>query len=104
MPAADVDNERRVVEATAREEGKPEAALPKIIEGRVTGFYKTVALLDQPSVQDNKKSVGERAQGRRRDREAVRPFRGRPGVRQTATSSSRPTQPAAVPKEAASRE
>jgi elongation factor Ts len=57
VPAADVDNERRVVEATAREEGKPEAALPKIIEGRVTGFFKTVALLEQPSVQDNKKSV-----------------------------------------------
>jgi len=59
VPEADVENERRVVEATAREEGKPEAALPKIIEGRVTGFYKTVALLDQPSVQDNKKSVGD---------------------------------------------
>ncbi|BEP16533.1 translation elongation factor Ts [Acidothermaceae bacterium B102] len=58
VPADAVENERRVVEATAREEGKPEAALPKIIEGRVTGFYKTVALLDQPSVQDNKKSVG----------------------------------------------
>ena len=58
VPAEAVENERRVVEATAREEGKAEAALPKIIEGRVTGFYKTVALLDQPSVQDNKKSVG----------------------------------------------
>ena len=63
VPAADVENERRVVEATAREEGKPEAALPKIIEGRVTGFYKTVALLDQPSVQDNKKSVGDVLKG-----------------------------------------
>ena len=59
VPAEDVDNERRVVEATAREEGKPEAALPKIIEGRITGFYKTVALLDQPAVQDNKRSVGK---------------------------------------------
>jgi elongation factor Ts len=59
VPAADVDNERRVVEATAREEGKPEAALPKIVEGRITGFYKQVALLDQPAVQDNKRSVGQ---------------------------------------------
>jgi elongation factor Ts len=59
VPAEDVDNERRVVEATAREEGKPEAALPKIIEGRVTGFYKTVALLDQDSVQEKGKSVGK---------------------------------------------
>src|SRR4051794_31536841 len=59
VPEADVENERRVVEATAREEGKPEAALPKIIEGRVTGFYKQVALLDQDSVQEKGKSVGK---------------------------------------------
>ena len=57
IPTDVVENERRIAEATAREEGKPEAALPKIVEGRVTGFYKQVALLDQPSVQDNKKNV-----------------------------------------------
>jgi elongation factor Ts len=57
IPADVVENERRIAEATAREEGKPEAALPKIIEGRVTGFYKQVVLQDQPSVQDQKKSV-----------------------------------------------
>ena len=39
-PAETVENERRVAEATAREEGKPEAALPKIVEGRVNGFFK----------------------------------------------------------------
>ena len=44
-------------EETAKEEGKPEAALPKIVEGRVNGFYKDVVLLDQPSVSDNKKTV-----------------------------------------------
>jgi elongation factor Ts len=59
VPADVVDNERRIAEATAREEGKPEAALPKITEGRVTGFFKQVALLDQPSVQDQKKSVAK---------------------------------------------
>jgi elongation factor Ts len=59
VPAADVDNERRVVEEIARKEGKPEAALPKIIEGRLTGFYKTVALLDQDSVQEKGKSVSK---------------------------------------------
>jgi elongation factor Ts len=57
VPADVVENERRIVEATAREEGKPEAALPKIIEGRVVGFYKDTVLLEQPSVQDSKKSV-----------------------------------------------
>jgi len=57
VPADVVENERRIAEATAKEEGKPEQALPKIVEGRVTGFFKDVALLEQPSVQDNKKSV-----------------------------------------------
>jgi elongation factor Ts len=57
VPAETVENERRIAEATAREEGKPEQALPKIVEGRVTGFYKDVVLLDQPYVRDNKKTV-----------------------------------------------
>ena len=57
VPADVVENERRIAEATAREEGKPEAALPKIVDGRMNGFYKQVVLLDQPSVQDNKKTV-----------------------------------------------
>jgi elongation factor Ts len=57
VPEDVVANERRIAEATAREEGKPEQALPKIIEGRVNGFFKDVALLEQASVQDSKKSV-----------------------------------------------
>jgi elongation factor Ts len=57
VPADVVANERRIAEETARNEGKPEQALPKIVEGRVTGFYKDVVLLDQPSVSDNKKTV-----------------------------------------------
>jgi elongation factor Ts len=57
VPADVVENERRIAEATAREEGKPEQALPKIVDGRVNGFYKDVVLLDQPSVQDSKKTV-----------------------------------------------
>ncbi len=57
VPADVVDKEREIAEATAREEGKPEQALPKIVEGRVNGFFKDVALLDQPSVTDTKKSV-----------------------------------------------
>lgn len=57
IPAEVLETERRIAEATAREEGKPEAALPKIIEGRVNGFIKDVVLLDQAFVQDSKKTV-----------------------------------------------
>jgi len=57
VPEETVANERRIAEQTAREEGKPEQALPKIIEGRVNGFFKDVVLLEQSSVQDSKKSV-----------------------------------------------
>ncbi|GAC68985.1 translation elongation factor Ts [Gordonia soli] len=57
VPADVVENERRIAEQTAKEEGKPEQALPKIVEGRVNGFFKDVVLIDQPSVQDSKKTV-----------------------------------------------
>jgi len=57
VPADLVEKERMIAEATAREEGKPEQALTKIVEGRLNGFFKDVVLLDQPSVQDSKKSV-----------------------------------------------
>jgi elongation factor Ts len=57
VPAAVIEKERKIAEATAREEGKPEQALPKIVEGRLNGFFKDVVLLDQPSVQDSKKNV-----------------------------------------------
>ncbi len=54
-----MENERRIAAETAKEEGKPEAAMPKIVEGRVNGYYKDVVLLEQPSVTDNKKSVSQ---------------------------------------------
>lgn len=57
VPEDLVAAERRVAEETAKSEGKPEAALPKIIKGRVNGFFKDVVLLEQPSVSDNKKTV-----------------------------------------------
>ncbi|GAA1229484.1 MAG: translation elongation factor Ts [Oryzihumus sp.] len=59
VDAETVENERRVAEATAKEEGKPEAALPKIVEGRVNGFFKENVLLEQPFAKDAKKSVGK---------------------------------------------
>jgi len=57
VPGELLESERRIAEATAREEGKPEQALPRIIEGRINGFYKDVVLLEQPSVQEPKKTV-----------------------------------------------
>ncbi|SCF32182.1 translation elongation factor Ts (EF-Ts) [Micromonospora viridifaciens] len=57
VPAEVVEAERRVAEQTAREENKPEAALPKIVEGRVNAFFKDFVLLEQASVTDNKKTV-----------------------------------------------
>jgi elongation factor Ts len=57
VPAEVVDTERRIAEETAKEEGKPEKALPKIIEGRVNSFFKDFVLLEQSSVVDNKKTV-----------------------------------------------
>ncbi|MCE1178791.1 MAG: translation elongation factor Ts [Micrococcales bacterium] len=59
VPAETVENERRVAEATAKEEGKPEAALPKIIEGRVNGFFKENVLLEQAFAKDAKKTVAK---------------------------------------------
>ncbi|SCL51566.1 translation elongation factor Ts (EF-Ts) [Micromonospora citrea] len=57
VPADVVESERRIAEQTAREENKPEAALPKIVEGRVNAFFKDYVLIEQASVADNKKTV-----------------------------------------------
>ena len=54
-----VAKERSIAEATAREEGKPEAALPKIVEGRVNGFFKESVLLEQAFAKDPKKTVAK---------------------------------------------
>ena len=57
VPADVVETERRVAEAKAVEEGKPAAAMPKIVEGRVNAFFKDNVLLEQESVVEAKKSV-----------------------------------------------
>jgi len=57
VPEDVVASERRIAEETAKAEGKPEQALPKIVEGRLTGFFKDTVLLEQPSVSDSKKTV-----------------------------------------------
>jgi elongation factor Ts len=57
VPASEVAAEREVVETISRNEGKPEAALPKIIEGRLNGWFKERVLLEQPYVKDEKQSI-----------------------------------------------
>jgi elongation factor Ts len=59
VPEDVIAAERRVAEATAREEGKPEQALPRIVEGRVTGYYKENVLLDQKFAKDQGKTVSK---------------------------------------------
>jgi elongation factor Ts len=57
VPADVVATERRLAEETSREEGKPEAALPKIVEGRVNGFFKDNVVIEQAFAKDPKKTV-----------------------------------------------
>jgi len=59
VPADVVAAERQTLETITRNEGKPEQALPKIVEGRLQGFFKTVALLDQPYAKDDKQSIAQ---------------------------------------------
>jgi elongation factor Ts len=58
VPADVIESERRVAEATAREEGKPEKIIDRIVEGRLNGYFKDTVLLEQDSVSVDKKSVG----------------------------------------------
>ena len=75
MPADVVDNERATLEAITRNEGKPEQAIPKIVEGRLGGFFKDVVLLEQPYAKDDKLSVSQMLGGAKIV--AVRPGRDR---------------------------
>jgi elongation factor Ts len=59
VPPAEVAEERQTVEKIARNEGKPEAALAKIVEGRLGGWYKERVLLDQPYVRDEKQTIAK---------------------------------------------
>jgi elongation factor Ts len=59
VPADEVENERRIVEEISRNEGKPEAALPKIIEGRLGAYFKQVALLEKEYARDNKLTIAQ---------------------------------------------
>ncbi len=57
VPADVVDKERRIAEQITREEGKPEQAIPKIVEGRLNAFFKDVVLTEQAFVKDQKTTI-----------------------------------------------
>ncbi|HZQ59464.1 MAG TPA: translation elongation factor Ts [Acidimicrobiales bacterium] len=60
VPKSEVDAEREALTAQTRNEGKPEAALPKIVEGKLNGWFKRVpggVLVEQPYARDDKQSV-----------------------------------------------
>jgi elongation factor Ts len=57
VPPEEVDRERAVLEAQTRQEGKPEQALAKIVDGKLNGFFKTIVLTEQPFVKDNKVTI-----------------------------------------------
>ena len=57
VPAEAIETERRVAEQTAKEEGKPEQAISRIVDGRVNAYYKDFVLLEQPSITEPKRTV-----------------------------------------------
>jgi elongation factor Ts len=59
VPAEAVEEERQTLTKITQAEGKPEAALPKIVEGKLNGWFKNRVLLDQPFVRDEKQTVGK---------------------------------------------
>ena len=59
VPADVVEAERATLETISRNEGKPDAALPKIVEGRLQGYFKNIVLLDQPYAKDDKQSIAQ---------------------------------------------
>jgi len=59
IPADVLEKERETLEAITRNEGKPEQAIAKIVEGRIAGFYKDVCLLEQPYAKDDKVSISQ---------------------------------------------
>lgn len=62
VPESVIDAERRVVEEITRAEGKPEAALPKIVEGRLGAFFKQIVLNEQEYARDPKFSIKQIAE------------------------------------------
>lgn len=59
VPEEEIENERRIATELTISEGKPEKAVPKIVEGRLKGYFKQIVLMDQPYARDPKQTVGQ---------------------------------------------
>ncbi len=80
VPADLVEKERRIAEEMTREEGKPEQAIPKIVEGRVNSFFKDIVLTEQASVKDPKQSIKSVLAAGKVNVHGIRALPRRPGV------------------------
>jgi elongation factor Ts len=77
VPQQVLDAERRVYEGQAREQGKPDNVVERMVTGKLEGFFKENVLVDQPFVKDTDKTVGElveEASGKLGEKVAVRRF------------------------------
>jgi elongation factor Ts len=59
VPGEELDRERKVYEEQAREQGKPDTIVPKIVEGKLEAYYKERVLLEQPWIKDDSKTIGD---------------------------------------------
>lgn len=59
VPAAEVEREKEIFRAQAKQTGKPDNIIEKILEGRINKFYSEICLLEQPFVKDDTKKVQE---------------------------------------------
>jgi elongation factor Ts len=59
VPPEELERERKIAEEQAREAGKPDNVVPKIVEGKLEAYYKQVCLMDQPFIKDDKVTVGD---------------------------------------------
>ena len=80
VPADVVEKERRIAEQITRDEGKPEQAIPKIVDGRLNAYFKDVVLTEQAFVKDQKTAIKQVLAQQRRRRHRLRPVPGRPGL------------------------
>ena len=81
VPADVVEKERRIAEQITRDEGKPEQAIGKIVEGRLNAYFKDVVLTEQAFVKDPKTTIKQVLAGSWCQRDRLRQVPGRPGLR-----------------------
>ena len=88
VPADVVEKERRIAEQITREEGKPEQAIPRIVDGPLNAYFKDAVLTEQVFVKDNKTAIKQLLAAEQPHRHRLRPVPGRPGLGQKARPKS----------------